>query len=285
MEINVALDELLGLRGPITSLLRNLLWLLLFNMVYLGCFAFFPKTIGSVVYSMLLNTTFVDNSIQQLPLLHLEPNTTISLEGIVAKINQESVRVNTIFRVSEFATVNLGYFFCCSVLIGMRFGWILFQRCCLDSTDTTRRAGDEDGRPAAGGNMNHAEREGLGPDRRDLPPLNFEEDPANAGISLAEGIGLILDSAVAIVKVGILLFLKMFLLPVLLGIWLDGSSMELFGSDAEARILYAGNDLFSFILLHWVCGITFMLLVTVSVLQLREVVHPDLLKNVIRASA
>lgn len=33
MEINVALDELLGLRGPISSLLRNLLWLLVFNAV------------------------------------------------------------------------------------------------------------------------------------------------------------------------------------------------------------------------------------------------------------
>lgn len=63
-------------------------------------------------------------------------------------------------------------------------------------------------------------------------------------------------------KVGVLLFLKMFLLPVLLGIWLDGSSMELFGSNADDMILFAGRDLFSFILLHWVAGITFMLLVT-----------------------
>jgi len=50
----------------------------------------------------------------------------------------------------------------------------------------------------------------------------------------------------------------------------------------EARIAYAGKDLFSFALMHWVAGITFMLLVTVSVLQLREVAHPDLLAQAIR---
>ena len=35
MEMNVALDELLGLRGPFGALLRNLLWLLAFNVTSL----------------------------------------------------------------------------------------------------------------------------------------------------------------------------------------------------------------------------------------------------------
>jgi len=63
---------------------------------------------------------------------------------------------------------------------------------------------------------------------------------------------------------------------------LDASTLSLFGSSFEDRILYAGSDIFSFTLLHWVAGITFMLLVTVSVLQLREVAHPGLLAQVIR---
>jgi E3 ubiquitin-protein ligase MARCH6 len=63
---------------------------------------------------------------------------------------------------------------------------------------------------------------------------------------------------------------------------LDASSLSLFGSTLDSRIAYAGKDLFSFLLLHWVAGITFMLLVTVSVLQLREVAHPKLLGQVIR---
>ena len=36
------------------------------------------------------------------------------------------------------------------------------------------------------------------------------------------------------------------------------------------------------IVLHWVLGITFMLVVTVSVLQMREVMHPNVLKDIIR---
>lgn len=45
---------------------------------------------------------------------------------------------------------------------------------------------------------------------------------------------------------------------------------------------FASQNLVGALLLHWVAGITFMLFVTVSVLQLREVLHPDLLAKIIR---
>ena len=286
MEINVALDELLGLRGPISSLVRNLLWLLVFNTVYLGFFAFIPKTIGSVVYSNLLNTTFFDDAVNLLPLIHTENETTISVKTIVSKINQESNDENTIFRLPDFSAVNLGYLFCAGVVIMLRFGWILFQkfrrnRTNIEATPPAPAVGRDADPVGAAALDDEAERLANVIRDNDGHP-GLEDDLANQGIAMSEAIGLVLDSTVAVVKVGILLFLKMFLLPVLLGIWLDRSSMELFGSNSEGRILYAGKDLFSFILLHWVCGITFMLLVTVSVLQLREVAHPDLLKNMIR---
>lgn len=267
----------------------------MFNAVYLGVFAFVPKTIGTVFFSNILNTTFFDNAVNLLPEVQAANQTTMSVKTIVEKINQESKEENTIFRLPDFSAVNLGYLFCALVIIMSRLGWILSQKC--------RRNNNERGAPRA-----QAEEQNDGPlgeeeldegeldqpahdaeiiiarlaeDARRLA-AGFDDDPANPGLSVSEAIGLVLDSTVAIVKVGILLFLKMFLLPVLLGIWLDRSSMELFGSNSDGRILYAGTDLFSFILLHWVCGITFMLLVTVSVLQLREVAHPDLLKNLIR---
>jgi len=91
-----------------------------------------------------------------------------------------------------------------------------------------------------------------------------------------------LDATVAIIKVCVLLFMKMFLLPLSLGLWLDASTVRLFGHDVAGRLAFAGGDLFSFILLHWVAGITFMLLVTVFLLQLREVTHPDILARLIR---
>ena len=294
MEINVALDELLGLRGPISSLVRNLLWLLVFNAVYLGVFAFVPKTIGSVVYSNILNTTFFDNAVNLLPEIQAENQTAISVKTIVAKINRESKEENTIFRLPDFSAVNLGYLFCALVVIMSRLGWILSQKCRRKTNERgapRAQAEEQNGGPLGEGELDQpaldeAERLAarMAENARRLAEAHagLDDDPANPGISVSEAIGLVLDSTVAIIKVGILLFLKMFLLPVLLGIWLDRSSMELFGSTSDGRILYAGTDLFSFILLHWVCGITFMLLVTVSVLQLREVAHPDLLKNLIR---
>lgn len=304
MEINVALDELIGLRGPISSVVRNLLWLLVFNTVYLGFFAFLPKTVGSVFYSNFLNTTFVDNAINLLPEIQSENQTiTMSVKSIVARINKESDGENTIFRLPDFSVINLGYSFCAFMAVMTRLGWILLQKFRRGKDDQgAQRAGDDGARHEGEldearvdeADLDEAQRRALRmvananrmaearARRMAEAHAGLDEDPGSPGATVSEAISVVLDLTVAIVKVGILLFLKMFLLPILLGVWLDRSSMELFGGNADDRILYAGKDLFSFILLHWVCGITFMLLVTVSVLQLREVAHPDLLKNLIR---
>lgn len=47
VDVHMAIDELLGLRGPLTMLVRNVLWLLAFHGAYLGLFAFFPFSIGA----------------------------------------------------------------------------------------------------------------------------------------------------------------------------------------------------------------------------------------------
>ncbi|CAN0464327.1 unnamed protein product, partial [Laminaria digitata] len=47
LDVHMAIDELLGIRGPVTMLLRNVLWLLAFHGAYLGLFAFFPFSIGA----------------------------------------------------------------------------------------------------------------------------------------------------------------------------------------------------------------------------------------------
>ena len=115
----------------------------------------------------------------------------------------------------------------------------------------------------------------------------FDEDfeageHAEPDLSTADLVYATFQCANAVGKVGILLFLKMLLLPLLLGIGLDAATLSLVGENVNCRITYAGGDLFGAVSIHWVAGITFMLLVTVSVLQLREVVHPDLFAQVIR---
>lgn len=82
----------------------------------------------------------------------------------------------------------------------------------------------------------------------------------------------VLEGTAAVVKVGLLLSLKMLFLPLLLGLWLDAATQPVLGPAFERRVRFATENLVGALLLHWVAGISFMLVVTVSVLQLRECV-------------
>jgi E3 ubiquitin-protein ligase MARCH6 len=273
MEINVALDELLGLRGPLSLLVRNLLWLLAFNATYLGIFGFIPKTVGFVVLGF-FNTTAVEKAIKLIPYVDSENENRTTVVSILSKIEKESETRQTTFKLSDFATVTLGYLSIAACIVSIKYGLFFFrkagQRFGIDSY--ARRA------------VANRENEGIRPVARREPLRRDRIDAMNEEAVDDDGLGIsaALDATLAIVKVGVLLFLKMFLLPLSLGLWLDASTFELFGHDSTSRLAFAGGDLFSFILLHWVAGITFMLLVTVFLLQLREVVHPDILARLIR---
>lgn len=276
MEINVALDELLGLRGPLSVLVRNLLWLLAFNATYLGIFGFIPKTVGYVVYSGFFNTTAIITAMKSVPYIHSDHENRTTVVSILTKIEEESASRQTTFKLSDFATVTLGYLSIAFCIVLMKYGLMLF-------TKAGRRFGMEQtyARIAA---ANIRENDGAGPGaRREAMRRDRLEAVNDDGVDEdVLGISAALDATVAIVKVGVLLFLKMFLLPLSLGIVLDASTFELFGHESSDRLSFAGGDLFSFILLHWVGGITFMLLVTVFLLQLREVFHPEILARIIR---
>ncbi|KAL3931926.1 MAG: hypothetical protein SGBAC_011084 [Bacillariaceae sp.] len=263
MEINVALDELLGLRGPFSTLIRNLLWLLAFNATYLGIFSFVPKAVGSTVYSGLFNNTVCDNILKTIPYVYSENENATTLSYIIRELNEESTDKETTFRLPDIVTVTLGYFSIAAVVVMFRYFWMfmlqLQQKRPREETAPLQP-------PADVGDARH----GWHGAQRD------EVDENGTTLEVA------LDATVAVVKVGVLLFLKMFLLPLSLGLCLDMSTMPLFGHSLARRIEFAGADIFSFILLHWVAGITFMLLVTVFLLQLREVAHPELLAGVIR---
>ena len=92
----------------------------------------------------------------------------------------------------------------------------------------------------------------------------------------------VLDGVKAVIKVTVLLCLKMLLLPVLLGCGIDFATLALFEATVAQRVRFASYHVLCALLLHWVVGISFMLLITVSVLQLREVLHPGVLARIIR---
>ena len=275
MEINVALDELLGIRGPPSTLIRNLLWLLAFNATYLGLFAFVPRIIGSAVYVGIFNTTSCTVVMKAIPYLYSEDGNTTTVYSTITAVHQVSEDLNTTFQLPDIATMILGYFAIAFMMTVMLFAWRfsqMFHR--RFSLRNTRRHNIH--RPPGPRNANWEDiRRRVA--AHDLNEMNGQDAAANPAIGVA-----FLDGAVAVVKVGVLLFLKMFALPQILGLALDASTLSLFGHTLADRVYFAGSDLFSFILLHWVAGITFMLLVTVFLLQLREVMHPDILARVIR---
>ena len=87
----------------------------------------------------------------------------------------------------------------------------------------------------------------------------------------------------SIVKVGYLLFIRIFCLPVVLGsVVLMVMNVRTQYSDEEI-INFIANDVVSFLYLSWASGISFMLTVTLTVLQLREVLHPRILAKIIRS--
>ncbi|KAL7550750.1 hypothetical protein ACHAWF_016690 [Thalassiosira exigua] len=192
------------------------------------------------------------------------------------ELDKKSRETNLIYQPSQVAKIGLGY---------VSFSVLLFLlKAAVAVAVRSKRPAATPGGQEERRRPGHVRfRDGF---EEDLPLLrdmegeggenNREED------STAKRFLGFLECACAIAKVVILLFIKMLLLPLMLGIWLDLATLSLFEKTWSDRIDYAGVDLFGSVFLHWVTGITFMLLVTVSVLQLREVAHPDILARVIR---
>ena len=275
VDINIALDELLGVRGPLVAVIRNLLWLLAFNAVYIGFFCFVPRTVGSAVCSLIFNTTEFGHGGSNITEAYQNLSSNMSISNILKTIDAESEQQQTVFRFNDFATVTFGYLACAAAAWISRLLWLMSQRIGFLSAQGRRTGhGELDEMREVMDEMNRI----VNVHMHNGPQL--EDDPPGWAVNMT--LGFALEAMMAVVKVGVLLFLKMFLLPILLGLCLDISVASVFGFKIEDRVAYTGGDLFSSILLHWICGITFMLLVTVSVLQLREVAHPDLLSQIIR---
>lgn len=207
-------------------------------------------------------------------------------DGIISslqELDKRSREVNLIYQPSQIAKMGIGYLsfsiliFLFKTIVGLVVRWTKSR----GSAAPTTPRGAQDNERIRGNLRRDAFRDNRLDDLREL-----EREDADRNREQNEAIGKrllnFLECAVAISKVVILLFIKMLFLPLMLGVWLDLATLSLFDQTWNDRVEYAGTDLFGAIFLHWVTGITFMLLVTVSVLQLREVAHPDILARVIR---
>ena len=87
----------------------------------------------------------------------------------------------------------------------------------------------------------------------------------------------------SIVKVGFLLSVRIFCLPVVLGCMVLAVVNLRTQYSLEQMLTFIANDVVSFLYLSWASGISYMLTLTLTVLQLREVLHPRFLANLIRS--
>jgi len=282
MDIHVAIDELLGLRGPLSGLIRNLLWLLAFNTIYLGLFACFPHAIGQRAYKRMLNSEQLLNLVTSFPTLSFND---ISFSFMIESLRAESERRNPILQLPDLASITLGYLTLAALVFLSRTNASIvlhvYKNGIFSSIASLIYSNTKSEVYSSRENAEAFDRQQF------LAQGNLHFEPPDTGgeelgVRMLTKLKDFLDGFASIVKVGLVLFVKMLFLPLFLGIWLDFATLSLFGTSIRERIIYAGKDLFGAILIHWVFGITFMLMVTVSVLQLREVVHPDLLAKIIR---
>lgn len=225
IEIHLAIDELLGLRGPAHVLWRNILWLLAFNGTYIGLFAFFPYSIGSTVLAAFSG----EPSPSMKTLLSNIPETFKEFFLILSDLSGKSP---SILQISDIGVIALGYTTVAAIIfvLGTVVGEV------------------------------HS--------RLRLASVALIRD--------------ILETLVSVVKVGVLLFLRIFLLPMILGCLLLRCANEIFELSSHTWANYTASNPVGVLALVWVLGISYMLIVTLSVLQLREVLHPDILAKVIR---
>lgn len=269
MDIHLAVDEMLGLRGPAMVVFRNIAWVLAFNAIFLGFFAFVPRSVGHTFCSYAFNMTDprrLGNETEYMPAGNFTNTLDVAFSSIWSTIQIESIKHQTIFRVEDVVSIAVGYLMiaACTGLMQVFMSMWSKLRSLWDHEATRGGGGGRNNEPEVAEVFHRA-----------------GADDADDGVAVV-ALDYAVKTTFAIVKVGVLLFVKMFLLPVALGFALCLSTMRLVGVSAEEQVHYAGRDIFAFILMHWVAGITFMLLVTVSVLQLREVLHPDVFSRFIR---
>ena len=108
------MDELIGLRGPLSALLRNLLWLLAFNAAYTGIFGCIPYVIGCFWYSRLSSFSGIVNTFIQRVLFFvfvmdegLAPHLNATV--ILKDLDIASEKINRMLKPSDVALMTLGY--------------------------------------------------------------------------------------------------------------------------------------------------------------------------------
>ena len=282
-DLNVAMDELLGLRGPGWVLFHNVLWLLTFNGLYLCVALFAPTTVGAVVISLL------SKAIESVS----ETTFGFKINPLDAQDEAFLLRTLHVLRAQEqVEEVQREKF------VEARYGpWHQHFLSSIESpSPKVCLVGEETS-------------EGKRMFFNEFHWVWLEVQAVLVGyITIAWLLAVIYycakhlrDSAVSAsarrtyqsvtrvfklmsrtFKVVVIVFLKMGVFPVLLGVLLEQAGNELVILPIDQFEFATEHPVFAAMTL-WVAGITHMLVITVIVLELRDVLHPDILHGIIRA--
>ena len=120
------IDELIGLRGPLSSLFRNLIWFVAFNTSYLGVFVYIPSIMGSVTDSHFsrsrllsyLSSIFFKYALL-LPFASFsnDEDTPADLQRVLALLDKKAKSRNNVLKPNDIGYVFLG----CLMLVSLIF--------------------------------------------------------------------------------------------------------------------------------------------------------------------
>jgi hypothetical protein len=118
-EMQMAVDELLGIRGPWYAPFRNVLWLLFFNAIYLGVFAYIPYCIGKTSQQTFMY--FSEPTLQNITRLYVKKEYSDYLAAYLELSNESKNDLQ--FPVILTISVGIGL----TATVSLVLGWILNQ--------------------------------------------------------------------------------------------------------------------------------------------------------------
>ena len=260
VEINIALDQLLGFRGTVLSLLHNVAWLITFNIIFMFVLVWSPMYIGSSVLGKWGLTTWPNASLwfsEEWRQLVLDPfrsldtvaqgplNSTKGIETLELSTSNPDVNVLVTFNHSK-TVPEAEFWYGCEALAARAACFFAGYALLFLVRVVAGRAW-----------------------RWTLRAIGHEQ---------TDDFGWVEDCF----KVCSLLFFKVGCFPIFLGAIIERCT--------RPRLDYTLEERYAFMLAHpilgtmilWIAGITFMLIVTILALQMREILHPDILHHFIR---
>ncbi|GFH56482.1 hypothetical protein CTEN210_12958 [Chaetoceros tenuissimus] len=263
-DMQMPMENLIGLRGPVGDLFKNLGWLLAFQTTFIAIFGCIPRAIGSIAFHhVIARSQYLSSTLHFLfkyiifanfDLTAKDGETQMDLKYLGKVVQDRAEDLDPLLTPQDVGKIVLGY-------VSFSLTTFFFQAIMSAYKEYKSRFTSTHEAPM---------------------PRRARQQEQDMGAAVKEFFSTTIEMTAAAAKISFLVCFKMFVLPFLLGNWLDLSTLPLFESHIEDRAQQMGQDVVGFFILHWVVGITFMLTVTVSVLQLREVLHPELLACVIR---